>query len=128
MNHLSDVDFQKVHKILNLTHIYVFLIGQVQKKLWTSEIWRFSWFFWHFLKSSFWSHWLSFSKVQYYRGDLICWEITVVTTGISQQIKYPGTNLPGSKVISRASGAAVIPKRTVYKIVILGDKSGDITK
>ena len=33
MNHLSNVDFRKLHQILHMTHIYVFSIGQVEKKL-----------------------------------------------------------------------------------------------
>ena len=33
LNHLSDDDFRKVHKILDLTHIYVILIVQLGKKL-----------------------------------------------------------------------------------------------
>ena len=50
MNHLSNVDFRKLHQILHMTHIYVFSIGQVEKKLSPIES---SWilpFFWGFMK------------------------------------------------------------------------------
>ena len=45
MNRLSDYDFRKFHDILHLTHVHVFLIAQVEKKLRALEhlrIFRFS--------------------------------------------------------------------------------------
>ena len=39
---LRNHDFQNLHQILNFPHIYVFIIGQIVKKLSQVEVWSIS--------------------------------------------------------------------------------------
>ena len=50
MNYLSDGHFWNLHKILHQTHIYVFPVRQIQKKLFSFEHLPFFLFFWFFAK------------------------------------------------------------------------------
>ena len=50
MNYLSDGHFWNLHEILHQTHIYVFSVRQIQKKLFSFEHLPFFLFFWFFAK------------------------------------------------------------------------------
>jgi len=65
VNHLTgDVDFQKVHEILNLTPIYGFLIGQVEKS-------------YEDLKIDNFRHFSTFSQSRHFEVTSLVFEFTV---------------------------------------------------